>query len=122
MSGSNSNNSKNSSSGKKRNRTPGSRGSLLNNLAFYAVIFLALVMLINAILAVLDMCGVTISSLQKASGILMQIALAIAIIITVLASYHVARRAKKCSFYGWYRQYWSFSAMFSELRLFKGVL
>ena len=58
-------------------------------------------MLINAILAVLDMCGVTISSLQKASGILMQIALAIAIIITVLASYHVARSKGKKMFVLW---------------------
>ncbi|GEM_PF-2822348 len=101
MSGSNSNSSKSSSSGKKKNRTPGSRGSLLNNLAFYAVIFLALVMLINAILAVLDMCGITINSLQKASGILMQIALAVAIIITVLASYHVARSKGKKMFVIW---------------------
>ena len=78
MASNNTSNSKSSNTAKRRNRTPGSRGSLLNNLAFYAVIFLALVMLINAILKFINkVFDANIST--TATGILTQIALAIAI-------------------------------------------
>ena len=82
MASNNTSNSKSSNTAKRRNRTPGSRGSLLNNLAFYAVIFDA-----------------NIST--TATGILTQIALAIAIGITVIASYHVARSKGKKMFIVW---------------------
>ena len=75
---------------KKKQRSTGSRGSLLNNLAFYAVLFLALVMIINAILAVIAKIGVSID-LSFITNVLNKIAMAIAILITVIASYHVAR-------------------------------
>ena len=100
MASNNTSNSKSSNTSKRRNRTPGSRGSLLNNLAFYAVIFLALVMLINAILKFINkVFDANIST--TATGILTQIALAIAIGITVIASYHVARSKGKKMFIVW---------------------
>lgn len=85
---------------KKRQSTPGSRGSLLNNLAFYAVLFLALVMIINALLAVLSKIGIN-ADLSFVTNVLNKIAMAIAILITVIASYHVARSKGRQMFIVW---------------------
>lgn len=93
-------NSSDSNKKKKQNHTPGSRGSLLNNLAFYAVIFLGIVMIVNAILGIINKyTGLNIST--TVTGILQHIAMAIAILITVMASYHVARSKGKNMYILW---------------------
>ncbi len=84
----------------KKKRSTGSRGSLLNNLAFFAVLFLALVMVINAILTILGKVGINID-LSSVTGVLNKIAMAIAILITVIASYNVARSKGRQMFIVW---------------------
>lgn len=83
-----------------KRRNPGSRGSLLNNLAFWAVIFLAAVMMINALLCLINKyTDANIST--RATGILQKIAFAIAIGITLVSSYYAARGKGKNMFILW---------------------
>lgn len=95
------NKSSNGSGNNNRKRNPGSRGSLLNNLAFWAVIFLAVVMIVNAVLCLINKyTGANIST--RATGILQKVAFAIAIGITLIARRITPReaRAKTCSCFG----------------------
>ncbi len=82
----------------KKNKNGG--GGLLNQLAFFAVVFLALVMLVNAVLGLINRWFDTSIDLAI-TGILTQIALAIAIIITVFASYSAARSKGRGAFVVW---------------------
>ncbi len=66
--------------------------SLLDQLAFWAVIMLAVVMFVSALITLLDKIGVTISSLNEIVSIFNRIALAIAMAITIFSSYFAARR------------------------------
>lgn len=75
-------------------------GGLLNQLAFFAVVFLAIVMIVNAVLGLINHCFDTNISL-KFTGILTQIAFAIAIAITVIASYPAAKGKGKGAFVVW---------------------
>lgn len=94
------NKSSNSSGNNNRKRNPGSRGSLLNNLAFWAVIFLAVVMIVNAVLCLINKyTGANIST--RATGILQKVAFAIAIGITLISSYYAARSKGKNMFVLW---------------------
>lgn len=101
------NKSSNGSGNNNRKRNPGSRGSLLNNLAFWAVIFLAVVMIVNAVLCLINKyTGANIST--RATGILQKVAFAIAIGITLIASYYAARSKGKNMFvFGLCAQYLS---------------
>lgn len=74
---------------------------LLDELGFWAVIALALVMFINAFLLFLNKVGVDFKSLAQASSILNKIAMAIAIGITLWSSYFAARHKKKNLFIVW---------------------
>lgn len=64
------------------------------------VLFLALVMIINALLAVLSKIGIN-ADLSFATNVLNKIARHIAILITVIASYHVARSKGRQMFIVW---------------------
>ena len=83
-----------------KNKNGGSRGSLLNTLAFWAVIFLALVMVVQAVLAMINRFFDASISLNLLN-ILTRIAMAIAIVITVVASYGVARSKGRKMFILW---------------------
>ncbi len=75
--------------------------SLLDQLAFWAVIMLAVVMFISAFITFLAKIGVEISSLNEVVSIFNKIALAIAIAITIFSSYFAARRKGKKWFTVW---------------------
>ncbi|MBP3436636.1 MAG: hypothetical protein J6K61_01860 [Clostridia bacterium] len=78
-----------------------SGGSLMEELAFWAVIFLALVMLLSTGASLLHTWGVEIPSLESIMGILNRISLAIAIAITICCSYRAARRKGRKWFVVW---------------------
>ncbi len=81
-------------------KPPRQRGSLINILAYWAVIFLALVMVVKAVLGLINrLFDATIS--LGVLNILAQVALAIAIVITVIASYDSAKNRGKKMFILW---------------------
>lgn len=86
-----SNNNKNSNKG---------RRSLLNELAFFAIILLGLAMLLSAIFGFIDhFTGIKWGG--SVVSIMNKIALAIAILITVIASYYGARGRSKNAYILW---------------------
>lgn len=83
-----------------KNHNGGSRSGLLNALAYWAIVFLAIVMVVNAIIGLINrIFDASISS--SIPGILTKIAMAIAIVVTVMASYGAARAKGKKMFILW---------------------
>lgn len=85
----------------KKSSSNASAVSILDQLGFWAVLALALVMIINAFISLLDKCGVEISSLSRVTGVLNKIAMAIAIAITIFCSYFAAKRKPKKLYILW---------------------
>ena len=75
--------------------------SFLDQLAFWAVLALAVVMILNAILNMLGAWGVNIPSLANASNMLNKFAMAIAIGITIFCSYYAARKKQRKLYILW---------------------
>ncbi|MBQ9793203.1 MAG: hypothetical protein IJW32_05675 [Clostridia bacterium] len=75
--------------------------SILDQLGFWAVLALAVVMIINAFINFFAVCGLTIPSLSQATNILNKFAMAIAIGITIYCSYFAARKKPRKLYILW---------------------
>ena len=75
--------------------------SILDQLGFWAVLALAVVMIINAFINFLAVCGLNIPSLSQATNILNKFAMAIAIGITIYCSYFAARKKPRKLYILW---------------------
>lgn len=83
-----------------KNHNGGSRSGLLNTLAYWAIIFLAIVMVVQAVLSLINNIFDANISLDILN-ILTKIAMAIAIVITVMSSYGAARAKSRKWFILW---------------------
>jgi len=85
----------------KKSTSNNSTISLLDQLGFWAVLALALVLIINAFINMLALCGISIPSLSSITGVLNKIAMAIAIAITIFCSYFAARKKPRNLYILW---------------------
>ncbi len=92
---------KKSSNTKSTTKSNTSTISILDQLAFWAVLALAVVMIINALINFLAVCGVNIPSLSQATNILNKFAMAIAIAITIFCSYFAAKKKPRKLYIFW---------------------
>lgn len=95
------NTTNNKSKNNTKKTTNNSTISFLDQLGFWAVLALAVVMIVNAFINFLAVCGLNIPSLSQVTNILNKFAMAIAIGITIYCSYFAARRKPKKLYILW---------------------